>query len=119
MRRSLFTRLSDRLRALVLLPVVFAVACAGLTAHLPHLPDGSLDVRTLVAWSAAGVEADCAVAPASSWCVLGRDVVANVTAAIDHDPTHQRTAAKAALTDSLTQWPSLKPVFGWLLADLD
>lgn len=98
---------------------VLVSGCATLTAKLPHLPDGSLDVRQLVSWASVGVEADCQFAATSSWCVLGRDVIADATSAMDKNPTNLRAAVKQSLNDSMAKWPAIKPVFGWLNADLD
>lgn len=82
--------------------------------RLPHLPDGSLDVRTLVTWASDGVEADCQFAPLSSFCIFGRDAVADVRAAMDKNPTGIQVAAKRSITDSVEKWPAIAPWFTWL-----
>jgi hypothetical protein len=93
-------------------------ACANLTAKLPHLPDGSLDVRALVSWVNTGVELDCQYAATSPFCIFGRDGVKDATAAMDKNPANMRAAAAQSFRDSIAKWPSMDVVFGWIVKDL-
>jgi len=99
-----------------LLSLLSLPACAVFSrTHLPRFTDGTLDVRTLVSWAEYGVEADCEFAPNSTYCIFGRDAIADTKAAMDRNPGAIQAAARQTLIHAVEHWPALDVVFRWLI----
>lgn len=85
------------------------MACANVTAKLPHRPDGSVDVQVLLGWAQDGIAADCALLPGSTVCTIGTDVIKVATT--KGDPA----SVKQSLVDGAAQWPVIDPYVRWLI----
>lgn len=95
------------------LMLVCVPACGKI--HLPRLPDGSLDVVTLVNWASDGIEADCSLGFSQDVCTFGRDTIDDVRAAMDKDPLHRQQAAWKSFSDSAARWPVIQPYVQWVI----
>ncbi len=97
-------------------------ACLVGCAHLPHKPDGSLDVQTLLVWANDGLDVGCS----DQWvqvdaCTYGRDAIRTAHAIGAKDPANIRAAVKQSLIDSeatLEPMSRLRPYLDWLIAIL-
>ena len=100
----------DRMKKLIwTLALMLCLGCASLPTFPPRLPDGALDVVTLVDYASYGIEADCALGFNLDVCTFGRQTIGDARRDIALDPEHPRAALAASLARSVARWPLMQP----------
>lgn len=94
-------------RRLVLPLLIVTLGCGPI--HLPRLPDGSLDVPTLLQWAEAGLQADCQIQGVQAdVCAIGLPAVKALESKAPQD-------VRAALVAITFQQPATLPYLRWLI----
>lgn len=115
------TRLqSGMVGVLVGILVLTLSGCASLRGKFPpRLPDGSLDLDTLIDYADGGIQADCQLGFSPTLCQIGGDTVRSVRAALaahrGESPLALYRALQVNLEDSAVRWPEIRPYVQWLI----
>lgn len=94
-------------KILVTFTLLLSLGCGKM--HLPRLPDGSIDTKTLLVWTEAGIQADCAIQGASAHvCKVGLPAVKALETKDSRD-------VRAALVALSLDDPDLAPYLHWAI----